>query len=126
SIVFSGLLNREQNARLLCSARIGLNPQDVTRVPGNVFPFKIIEYLAAGLHVLSTFRGTLEPELEAGITYIPDNDPPAIAAGLKEVIESGRPNTAVQREAMGRYGPEAVALSLDWLIDQTRKHTAQQ
>jgi glycosyltransferase involved in cell wall biosynthesis len=125
SIVFSGLLNREQNARLLCSARIGLNPQDVTHVPGNVFPFKIIEYLAAGLHVLSTFRGTLEPELEAGVTYIQDNDPSAIAAGLKQVIESGQRDTAAQRAAMGRYGPEAVSQSLDWLINQTRRHTTQ-
>ena len=66
SIVFHGLLDREENARLLCSARIGMNPQDLTTTPGNVFAFKIVEYLAAGLHVITTPRGAVEPELEAG------------------------------------------------------------
>src|SRR5436190_1899328 len=85
-IVFHGLLNKEENANLLCMAKIGMNPQDVSVIPGNTFPFKIIEYLAAGIHVISTPRGALEPELDAGVSYITDNSPEMIAASLKRVI----------------------------------------
>jgi len=53
---------------LLCAAKIGMNPQDVTLIPGTSFAFKIIEYLAAGLHVITTPRGELESQLVAGIT----------------------------------------------------------
>ncbi len=34
SIVFHGLLNREENARLLGMSKIGINPHDVSRDPG--------------------------------------------------------------------------------------------
>jgi glycosyltransferase involved in cell wall biosynthesis len=117
TIVFHGLLDREQNARLLSSARIGMNPQDVTVKPGNVFPFKIIEYLAAGVHVISTRRGPLESELEAGVTYIPDNTPEAIATGLKHVIDSSRYELTARDAAVESYGPDATTRSLNRLID---------
>jgi len=118
SIVFHGLLNREENARLLCAAKIGMNPQDVTRIPGNVFAFKIVEYLAAGAHVITTPRGALEPELEAGVTYITDNTPETIAACLKQVICERRYECTAQRAALQTYGPGAVSESLNRLFEQ--------
>ena len=122
SVVFHGLLNRQENARLLCAARIGMNPQDVTKTPGNVFAFKIVEYLASGVHVITTPRGALEPELEAGISYIADNAPETIAACLKQLIgERGYERTAAQA-AVQTYGPAAVTKSLNELFEQvTRK-----
>jgi glycosyltransferase involved in cell wall biosynthesis len=120
SVFFHGFLKQEENARLLCKARIGMNAQDVTKTPGNVFAFKIIEYLAAGLHVITTPRGALEPELEAGVTYIADNTPEAIATGLKNVISGRFYERTAQDAAVEAYGPEAVGKGLNQLIDQAK------
>ncbi len=118
SIVFHGFLNKEENARMLCSAKIGMNPQDVTKVPGNVFAFKIIEYLAAGLHVITTPRGALEPELEAGISYIADNTPATIAAAIRRVISNRGYEQTAEQAALQMYGPVAVSNVLNRLIEQ--------
>ncbi len=115
-IVFDGLLNRRENALLLCSARIGINPHDLSETPGNVFAFKIIEYLAAGAHVISTPMGTLEPEIENGITYISDNKAETIAAALKQVIQSRCYERTAAQGALQTYGPGAVSKSLDNLL----------
>src|SRR5262249_31180630 len=117
-IVFHGVLNRSENARLLCSAKIGINPHDLSATPGNVFAFKIIEYLAAGTHVLSTPMGVLEPELERGITYMPDNEVKTIAATLKQVIEHCLYERTAAEPALQSFGPEAVAKSLDRIVQE--------
>jgi len=128
SIIFHGLLNREENARLLCSAKIGMNPQDLTVTPGNVFAFKIVEYLAAGMHVITTPRGSLESDLEAGISYITTNGPEAIAQSLDEVIRERRYERTAEDAAIRTYGPDAVAKSLNDLLEQVtcRQHRRSQ
>jgi glycosyltransferase involved in cell wall biosynthesis len=117
-IVFHGLLNPTENAHLLSSARIGINPEDVSRTPGNVFAFKTIECLAAGLHVITTPMGALEPELEAGVTYMSDNSPPIIAATLQHVIRDRRHERTAAEAALKTYGPESVARALDELLNK--------
>ena len=126
SIIFHGLLNREENARLLCAAKIGMNPQDPTITPGNVFPFKVIEYLAAGNHVITTPRGVLEPELEAGVTYIANNSPAEIAACLKAVMQNARYEQTAEEAAMHTYGPAAITQSLNRLVTQVTKGSGQE
>jgi Glycosyl transferases group 1/Glycosyl transferase 4-like domain len=118
TIMFHGLLNREENARFLCSAKIGINPHDILRTSGNVFAFKIIEYLAADDHVISTPMGALEPEIESGITYMPDNKAETIAATLKQVIQGRCYERTAAQAALQTYGPEAVLRSLDRLVQQ--------
>jgi glycosyltransferase involved in cell wall biosynthesis len=120
SIVFHGLLNREENAKLLTAAMIGMNPHDLSATPGNVFAFKIIEYLAAGTHVITTPMGTLEKDLEAGVTYIPDNSPETIASTIRRVIEQREYERTAAEAAQSIYGPAAVAQSLERLLDQVR------
>ena len=115
-IVFHGLLDRLENARLLCSAKIAINPHDVSETPGNVFAFKIVEYLAAGAHVISTRMGALDPALEGGITYMPDNKAETIATTLKQVIGSCSYERNASRAALQTYGPQTVANSLDNLV----------
>ena len=95
-----------------------MNPQDVTKTQGNVFALKIIEYLAAGLHVITTPRGSLEPELEAGVSYIADNTPEAIATSLKNVISAKSYEQTAQEAAVATYGPDAVSKALNRLINQ--------
>jgi glycosyltransferase involved in cell wall biosynthesis len=116
SIVFHGLLDRKENAKMLCAAKIGMNPQDVTQTPGNAFAFKIVEYLAAGAHVISTPRGALEPELEVGVTYIQDNSPETIVSSLKQAIENSCSALTAEHAAMEIYGPTAVSKSLNNLL----------
>jgi glycosyltransferase involved in cell wall biosynthesis len=117
-VVFHGLVSREELVRSMCSAKICANPHAVSRVPGNVFAFKIIEYLAAGAHVISTPMGTLEPELERGMTYMRDNKPETIATTLKHVIESRSYERTAAQKARDAYGPETVSKALDQLIQQ--------
>ena len=118
SIIFHGLLDRDDNARLLCTAKIGMNPMNASKTPGSDFAFKIVEYLAAGLHVITTPRGQLEPELEEGISYIKDNSPESIAAGLKKVINNGDCERTAEQAVVRTYGPSAVTNSLKELVDQ--------
>jgi glycosyltransferase involved in cell wall biosynthesis len=118
SIVFHGLLNRQENARLLCSAKIGINPHDLSENPGHIFAFKIIEYLAAGTHVISTPMGTVEPEIESGMTYMPDNKTETIAAAVKQVIQDRCYERTAAQAALQTYGPAAVSKSLNSVLSQ--------
>jgi glycosyltransferase involved in cell wall biosynthesis len=127
SIVFHGLLGREANAALLGTAAIGINPHDVSATPGNVFAFKIIEYLAAGAHVMTTPMGDLEPELERGITYIPDNEPETIAGALRRVVAEREFERRATKAAQDIYGPKAVGDALDRLLKEVaRRHRTNQ
>jgi glycosyltransferase involved in cell wall biosynthesis len=125
SIVFHGLLNRQDNARFLSEAKIGINPHDVSQTPGNVFAFKIIEYLAAGTHVITTPMGALEPEIEAGITYMPDNSPEMISATLERVIGGRWYERKAVKAVQQTYGPAGVARSLDSLLNQVMSERAE-
>jgi glycosyltransferase involved in cell wall biosynthesis len=118
SIMFHGMISREELVSLLCSAKICINPHAVSQIPGNVFAFKIIEYLAAGAHVVTTPMGNLEPDLEAGITYMNDNSPPTIAATLQRVIRDRSYERTAPHAAVQNYGPTAVSKSLDRLVRQ--------
>jgi glycosyltransferase involved in cell wall biosynthesis len=120
NIVFHGLLNREENARLLTTAMIGMNPHELSATPGNIFAFKIIECLAAGLHVLTTPMGALEEELEAGVTYMADNSPETIAATIRRVIQQREYERIATDAAQEIYGPAAVARCLERLLNQVR------
>lgn len=116
SIVFHGCLTREENAHLLCSAKIGINPHDISLVPGNVFPLKIIEYLAAGAHTITTPAGLVEPELEAGMTYMMDNSVETIATTIASVIQDRQYENTVAPAVQEKYGLPAVSRSLETLI----------
>lgn len=124
NIIFHGLVNRKQNAQLLRSAKIGINPHEVSQTPGNVFAFKIIEYLASGLHVITTPMGALEPELESGITYMSDNSPGTIATTLSRVIQNREHGRTAAKAALDTYGPKAVASGLSKLIKDVSQRKA--
>jgi glycosyltransferase involved in cell wall biosynthesis len=118
-IVFHGLVSRPELVQLMCSAKICINPHQLSQTPGNVFAFKIIEYLAAGAHVITTPMGTLEKEVESGITYMPDNEPATIAATLNQVIRIQNWQRCAAEYVSNTYGPERVTQSLDVLLHQS-------
>ena len=123
-VIFHGLVNRETLVDLLCSSRICVNPYAVSQSPGNVFAFKIIEYLAAGAHCITTPMGALEPEIEAGITYMPDNMPATIAATLQQVINERRYERPAADAVLRRYGAASVEESLDSLLQAVMESKA--
>jgi hypothetical protein len=119
SIVFHGLLDRNENARLLGAGKIAVVPYDVSQTQG--FSFKTIECLAAGLHVITTrlvALEALEPELKIGITYIDDNAPATIASCLVQVIAGRRYDRTAARATLEKYSPAAVTQTLDTFIKQ--------
>ena len=114
SIVFHGVLNREQNAELLGRGKITVVAYEISKANG--FSFKTIECLGAGMHVITTrltALESLEAELKAGLSYIEDNKPETIAACLKKVIVERRYECTVQQATLDRYGPAAVSQSLE-------------
>jgi glycosyltransferase involved in cell wall biosynthesis len=123
-IVFHGLVSRKELVSLLRSARFCVNPQRSSQIPGNVFPFKIIEYLAAGAHVVSTPLGGVEKEIERGVSYMPDNEPETIAAALDLAIQGRMWENNAAEYICGTYGPEAVAKSLRALLEQVMARAA--
>jgi len=126
SIVFHGMLNREDNARLLTASRIAVVPYDVSQTLG--FSFKTIECLGAGLHVITTplvALDGLDPEMENGLTYINDNSPDTIAAGIKRVISERRHEHTSGRATLDKFGPETVSRSLDALLRQVMAYRSE-
>jgi glycosyltransferase involved in cell wall biosynthesis len=115
-IVFHGLVAREKLVELMASAKIGISPQRVSPTLGDQFPFKVIEYLAAGAHVVMTPMGNLESEIEQGITYMADNLPETIASTLHRVIVEQRYTRTAEVVVQQRYGTKAVSESLDGLL----------
>jgi len=122
NIVFHGMVSREKLVDLLTSAKICINPHVISKTPGNLFAFKIIEYLAAGAHVMTTPMGTLEPELETGITYMPDNEPGTIARAITDVIQKQLYKKTAEEAAERTYGPAAISRSLDQLVREVKSN----
>jgi glycosyltransferase involved in cell wall biosynthesis len=115
-IVFHGLVNRANLVDLMACAKICVSPERVSQTQGNRFAFKVIEYLAAGAHVVMTPMGSLECDIEAGVTYMVDNRPETIAQTLERVIGEGRYSRTVEHAVHVRYGPKAVSEALDRLL----------
>lgn len=128
-VFFHGLVSRQQLVYLLSSAKICINPYLVSQRPGNIFAFKVIEYLAAGAHCITTPMGKAEPEIDAGLTYIQDIAPETIAATLRRVISERRYELQASQAILRMYGSAAVSESLNTLFQEVmayhadRKHT---
>jgi hypothetical protein len=117
-IVFDGVLRGQALADLLCSSKICISPNEVSRTPGNIFPCKIIDYLAAGAHVIAIPMGSLDKEFENGMTYMPSNDPQMIATTVQQVIRERRWERNVAPLVWDAFGPEAASAKLENLLQQ--------
>lgn len=123
-VVFHGLLTRQKLVELMSSAKICINPHTVSETPGIVFAFKIIEYLAAGAHCVTTPMGKLEPDLEAGTTYMPDNAPETILETLNKVIEEHRYERVAPQAAQAAYGTAAISNVLGKFVQRAVREAA--
>jgi len=116
NVVFHGLVTRATLVELMSQAQVCINPHAPSLTPGNVFAFKIIEYLAAGAHCVTTRMGTLEPDIETGISYMPDNSPATIARTLQNVIENRHYERRAVKATQDTYSAKAVSASLASLL----------
>jgi glycosyltransferase involved in cell wall biosynthesis len=122
--VFHGLVSREELVRLMGSAKICINPHAVSTTPGNVFAFKLVEYLAAGAHVITTPMGAVEAEIEYGLTYMADNVPGTIATTLRKVIGDRLYERTAAPATQRAYGPRAVTTALEGFLKQVMDERA--
>jgi len=116
SIVFHGLVDRENLNKLLCRAAICVNPSCISKSVGNIFPFKIVEYLASGAHVLSTIIEEVEPELAKGITIIDSDDAPSLARGMLACMDRFPNLPDASAAVQATYSQTTVAENLDKLL----------
>jgi glycosyltransferase involved in cell wall biosynthesis len=119
SIVFHGLVNRAELVSILSSAKICINPHRVSDTQGMVFAFKIIEYIAAGAHVITTPMGEMESALENAVTYLADNMPSSIAATLRSAIRQEVYRRTAAAAAQSMYGAAAVSKALARLVAES-------
>jgi hypothetical protein len=67
--------------------------------------------------------GQLEKEIEAGITYMPDNRPETIARTLERVVQQDLWRNTAGPAVQGIYGPEILREALDkWLCRSAGKN----
>ncbi len=100
NVTFTGAVSHEEVPALLASADIAVAPY----VPLNDFyfsPLKLGEYLAAGLPVVATVCGDLDPLLRDGVSSlrVPPGDVPALARALGRLTQD-----AGLRCSLGRAG----------------------
>lgn len=97
--VFAGVVSDRARDTLLRAAHVALNPM----VFGSGTNLKIIEYLAAGVPVVSTDVGTRGLDVEPG-RHLLVAPPEGFAAAIAEVLD--QPDEAAARAAAGRERAE--------------------
>ena len=118
---FHGQVPRETLVKLLASADICVNPHRTKwHSEGTLWPFKVVEYLAACGVVVSARTGRIEPEMERRLTIFEDDDPELLARAIRDVIDNwaAHRKEAPQRMrwATERWGAEGVGRALETLI----------
>jgi glycosyltransferase involved in cell wall biosynthesis len=93
---------------------------DVLVAPSHQEPFGTVlsEAMAVGTPVVATRVGGLAEVVEDGVTgmLVEPGDPPALAAGVLQVLERREAMGAAAREAARRFGADAYAERVEALI----------
>lgn len=104
NVVFPGNVTQQAKSKLLTAADVALNPMRT----GSGTNLKLIEYLTAGVPVLSTPFGARGTEVVDG-EHLLLAPPERFASGLDEVLAD--PDAAARRAEVGR---ELVVRRYDW------------
>lgn len=107
-LTITGALDPEEASALLGSGGIGLAPYR-RQEPFYFCPLKVVDYLAAGLPVVSTDQGDIGSLVgDAGVLVDPDDDAGFVAAVAALLDDS------VARAEMGRLGRGRAMSSMTW------------
>ena len=108
-IVVTGALPPEEASRRLSDAVIGLAPYP-TQSPFYFCPLKVIDYLAAGLAVVSTDQGDIAELVgRAGIVVGDPDDDEAFVDAVRALLDDDD-----RRVAMGREGRNRAVEMMTW------------
>ncbi|MEP1123163.1 MAG: glycosyltransferase [Ilumatobacter sp.] len=108
-VVVTGALPPAEASRLLSEAAIGLAPYP-RRSPFYFCPLKVIDYLAAGLAVVSTDQGDIADLVgDAGIVIDDPDDDRALADAVRLLLDDDD-----RRVAMGRVGRRRARETMTW------------
>lgn len=121
SIIFFGEVSREKYLNLLCEASICVNPNRITKKPGNIFPFKIVEYLASGAVVVSTRMCEFDSQMLPSMIFTDSDHCDDLSAGIAKAIDSPLITGGAQY-AIAAYGLPAVSISIDALLQAAVDH----
>jgi colanic acid biosynthesis glycosyl transferase WcaI len=109
SVIFTGILPREEIPRLLSESLIGVAPLKKLENLEYAAPTKAYEYMACGIPFVGCGSGEIAHLAEkSGAGIIAENTPEAIAAALISLLEDPE-----RREEMGRRGREYVVKHYD-------------
>ena len=111
NVMFPGWVNAAEIWSLMTVSSVGLAPYRSRSDFVASIPTKAIEYLSAGLPVVSSLRGSLEGLLArtgAGVTY-PNGDGAALADALRSLADGRRDRAAMARSAKETFQREFVA-----------------
>jgi glycosyltransferase involved in cell wall biosynthesis len=117
SVVFEGVVPRDDVPTLLEQATIGIAPLQDTEELAYAMPTKLYEYLASGLPTVVTGRGEIEQFIdrsEAGV-HAP-NDPEALANAFDELLANPERRRELARNGQThveqKYSRQAIAQRL--------------
>ena len=119
-MTLTGALDRSSAADALAAADIAVVPSVVDRA-GNVdgLPNSLLEALAAGLPVVATRVAGITDVVEDGVNglLVPEKDPGALAAALRQLADSPeqriRLATEARQTAVSRLSWEAAAQTFE-------------
>ncbi|NLA38995.1 MAG: glycosyltransferase family 4 protein [Methanomicrobiales archaeon] len=109
SVIFTGILPREEIPRLLSESLVGVAPLKQLATLEYAAPTKAYEYMACGIPFIGCGNGEIARlARESGAGIIAENTPEAIAASLSSLLDD-----PAKMEEMGRRGREYVAEHYD-------------
>jgi glycosyltransferase involved in cell wall biosynthesis len=119
-----GEVSRAQLASILGRAHVAVNPHRMSQERlGQIFPFKVVEYLGAGLPVVSSRLGESPPELRgsmASVVMYESNEAGALRAALTEARarlgDLQAAAVAARATVAEEFSPAAAARKLEVLL----------
>ncbi len=125
-VYIHGEVSRPKMLEILMRAHILVNPHRMERGQvGTLFPFKIIEYLAAGVPVVTSRLGAMPEQVRKAITMYDSDNPQELAIAIQNVLaEYPRKKSAavsVQHWVHENYSLEAVAKRIEKVLAEASK-----
>jgi glycosyltransferase involved in cell wall biosynthesis len=108
NVILPGWVDRSDIWALLHMASVGLVPYASTYSLVRSYPIKVIEYMSAGLPILSSVEGSLEQLLRrsgCGVTY-PNRNPKALACVVSDLAANPSRLDDMRRRARRLYEAE--------------------
>jgi glycosyltransferase involved in cell wall biosynthesis len=124
-VIVHGEITRQELMHVYAEAHAAVNPHVMLdTMVGAIFPFKIIEYVAAGLPVISTRLGTtpkaIAPAIVAAASSSSSDLSAAIETAQSQYSLLAEAAETARRSVQEEYSTEALARKLDDVLRRAR------